>query len=241
MKIAIVIPAYNAEKTLRHVFRRIKPRMKKEIDEFIIVDDGSSDKTNEVAKKFSKIVIRHATNRGYGGAQKSGFRRALDDKADIIVLLHADGQYPPEDLESMIEPIKNGKADVVLGSRILGKKALQGGMPIHRYIGNRLLTMLENLILRMNVSEYHTGYRAYSRDFLEKTKFNLNSEKYIFDSEILIQAKEKKARIKEIPIPTRYGEEISYLNPLKYGLGILSVLSYYILHKLHINRQKKYL
>lgn len=238
MKTVIVIPAYNAEKTIEGVLKRIP---KNSYDEIIIVNDGSDDRTSEIIKKHKVKLLEHKKNRGYGGAQKTGFKEALKNGADIIALLHADGQYPPEELPKIKKPIENGNADVVLGSRALHGKMLEGGMPLTRFIGNRFLTFIENLILRMNISEYHTGYRVYSRKALEKILFDLNSDKYEFDSEILIQCKLKKLKIKEIPIPTYYGEEISYLNPWDYGFRIIKVLINYIIHRLHIRRDTKYL
>jgi glycosyltransferase involved in cell wall biosynthesis len=238
MKTIIVIPAYNAEKTIENVFKRIP---KNSYDEIIVVNDGSKDRTSEIVKKYNVKLIEHKKNRGYGGAQKTGFKEALKDGADIVALVHADGQYAPEELHNIKKPIENGDTDIVLASRALYGKMLEGGMPLTRYIGNRFLTFIENLILRMSISEYHTGYRAYSRKALEKVRFDLNSDKYEFDSEILIQCKLKKLKIKEIPTPTRYEEEISYLNPWTYGLRIFRVLINYIGHRLNIRRDQKYL
>jgi len=238
MKTIIVIPAYNAEKTIESVFKRIP---KNSYDEIIVVNDGSKDKTSEIVKKYNVKLVEHKKNRGYGGAQKTGFKEALKDGADIIALVHADGQYAPEELPKIKKPIENGNADVVLGSRVLHGKMLAGGMPLIRYIGNRFLTFLENLVLNMDISEYHTGYRVYSRKALESVRFDLNSDKYEFDSEILIQCKLKNLRIKEVPTPTRYGEETSYLNPLTYGFRILKILINYVAHRLHIRRDTKYL
>jgi glycosyltransferase involved in cell wall biosynthesis len=238
MKTIIVIPAYNAEKTIESVFRRIP---KNSYDEIIVVNDGSKDKTSKIVKKYNVKLIEHKKNRGYGGAQKTGFKEAIKDGADIVALVHADGQYAPEELPNIKKPIENGDADVVLGSRALHGKMLEGGMPLTRYIGNRLLTFLENLVLNMDISEYHTGYRVYSRKALEGVRFDLNSDKYEFDSEILIQCKLKKLKIKEVPTPTHYGEEISYLNPLTYGFRILKILINYIAHRLYLRRDPKYL
>ena len=237
MKTVIVIPAYNAEKTIGSVFKRIP---KNSYDEIIVVNDGSKDKTSEVVKKYKVKLIEHKKNKGYGGAQKTGFKQALKDGADIVALVHADGQTEPEELLKMLKPIKDGEVDLVLGSRVLGGKMLEGGMPLTRFIGNRLLTLIENSILRINISEYHSGYRVYSRKALEEIHFDLNSDKYEFDSEILIQCKLKKLKIKEIPIPTHYGNEKSYLNPWTYGLRIFKILINYIRHVLYIHRDPKY-
>jgi glycosyltransferase involved in cell wall biosynthesis len=238
MKTIIVIPAYNAEKTIESVFKRIP---KKSYDEIIVVNDGSKDKTSEIVKKYKVRLIEHKENKGYGGAQKTGFKQALEDGADMIALVHADGQYAPEELPELVKPIRDGEVDVVLGSRVLGGKMLEGKMPLLKFIGNRFLTFVENLVLRMNISEYHTGYRVYSRKALENIRFDLNSDKYEFDSEILIQCKLKKLKIKEIPIQTYYGEEKSYLNPWTYGLRVFKVLLNYVDHRLHIRRDQKYM
>jgi len=238
MKTIIVIPAYNAEKTIESVFKRIP---KNSYDEIIVVNDGSKDKTSEVVKKYKVKLIEHKKNKGYGGAQKTGFKQALKDGADIVALVHADGQYAPEELPKLVKPIKDGKVDVVLGSRALGGKMLEGGMPLIRFIGNRLLTFIENIVFRMNITEYHTGYRVYSKKALEKIRFDLDSDKYEFDSEILIQCKLKKLKIKEIPTPTRYAEEISYLNPWTYGLRIFKILINYTGHIMNIRKDPKYM
>ncbi len=238
MKTVIVIPAFNAEKTIESVFERMP---KNSYDKIIVVNDGSKDRTSEIVKKHKIKLVEHKKNKGYGGAQKTGFKEALKDGADIIALIHADGQYAPEDLPKVKKPIENGNADIVLGSRALHGKMLEGGMPLTRFIGNRFLTFIENLVLRTNISEFHTGYRVYSRKALESIRFDLNSDKYEFDSEILIQCKLKNLKIKEIASPTRYAEEISYLNPWTYGLRIFKVLVNYMAHRLHIHRDPKYL
>lgn len=250
-KVIIGIPAYKAADTIPSVFKRLE-KVENYFDEIIIVDDGSMDQTYDVAKKVGEeyakqsgkqiLVLQHSQNRGYGGAQKTFYSAILKRGGDIAVMVHADGQYPPEELPNMIEPILNGKVDVVLGSRALGGTMILGGMPIIKYLGNRFLTRLENLIVRIKppISEYHTGYRAYSRKALQQTRFHLNSENYVFDSEILIQCKEKELKIKEIPIPTYYGKEISYLSPTRYGIGILKVLSKYLLHKLKLRPALQY-
>jgi len=236
-KIIVIIPAYNAEHTLGSTLDRI-PR--DSFGEIIVVDDCSKDDTSGVAKKYGVTVVRHEKNRGYGGAQKSAYAEALKRGADVAVMVHADGQYPPEKLPDIIKPILAGDADVVLASRALGGKMLEGGMPVLRYVGNKSLTFLENLVLGLDISEYHTGYRAYSRKFLESVPFALNSDRYEFDSDILIQAKLKGFKIAEIPIPTRYGDEVSYLNPVTYGFRILRVLSEYVLHVTHLHRYQKF-
>ncbi len=235
-KIIVVMPAYNAEKTICSVFERVPKDALEKISEFIVVNDGSKDKTEETVKKLMneyKIkLINHEKNRGYGGAQKTGYKGALRNGADIAVLLHSDGQYAPELLCDMVKPIEEGNADVVGGSRILGGKALEGGMPIIRYIGNIFLTKLENFVFHMNLTEYHSGYKVYSRYALESIPFEEYSNNFYFDSEMLVGAKRNNLKIVEIPIPTRYAGEKSYLNPIKYGFGVLGVIFRYLTGKI---------
>lgn len=234
-KVIIVMPAYNAEKTIQSVFERIPKDVLGRISDFIVVNDGSTDGTEntvrKLAKKYPIKLINHEENKGYGGAQKTGFRQALKDNADIVVLLHSDGQYAPELLMEMIKPIEDGKADIVGGSRILGKEAIQGGMPWLRYVGNIALTKMENLVLGWDITTYHSGYKSYSGEVLEKINFEKLVDKFSFDSEMLFMAKKYDFNVVEIPIPTRYGEEVSYLNPVTYGLGILRVILKFLLGK----------
>lgn len=228
-KIVIVMPAYNAGKTIASVFSRIPKKFLKQVSEFIVVDDGSKDDTPEKIKLLSKRYkikkLRHEQNRGYGAAQKTGFTKAIKMKAGIAVLLHSDGQYPPELLPTIISPVATGTADMVLGSRILGGSALKGGMPLHRYLGNRLLTALENLAYGLNISEYHTGYIAYSGKALKAIPLTRLSNTFHFDGEMILMASKRKLRIREIPIPTHYGYEKSYLNPFTYGLDVLKIIA----------------
>ncbi|MBI2664908.1 glycosyltransferase family 2 protein [Candidatus Woesearchaeota archaeon] len=227
-KIIIVMPAYNAGKTVTGVFERIPKPFLKQISEFIVVDDGSKDDTaNKIAQLSRKYKIKklvHEQNRGYGGAQKTGFTEAIKANADIAILLHSDGQYPPELLPTIIIPIISGEADMVLGSRILGGKALQGGMPLHRYLGNRFLTIIENMAYGLNISEYHTGYIAYSKKALNSIPLLKLSDTFHFDGEMILMASKKKLKIREIPIPTHYGYEKSYLNPITYGMDVLKII-----------------
>jgi len=231
-RIIIVIPAYNAEKTIQSVFERVPKDALEKISEFIVVNDGSTDGTEDVINKLKERynikLINHEGNMGYGGAQKTGFSQALKDNANIIVLLHSDGQYAPELLSDMIKPIEEGKADVVGGSRILGGKALDGGMPIIKYIGNISLTSLENFIFRANVHSYHSGYKVYSRKALEAIPFEKYSNDFYFDSEMIVGALRNNLRIVDVPILTRYADETSYLNPIKYGFGVLGVILRYL-------------
>ncbi len=235
-KIAIVMPAYNAEKTIENVFKRIPKDAYVKISEFIVVNDGSSDNTEKVLeqlkKKYEKIrLVNHEKNKGYGGAQKTGYREALKEDADLVVLLHSDGQYAPELLLEMIKPIEESKADVVAGSRFLGGE-MKKNMPLMRYYGNRFLTKLENFVFRMNITTYHSGYKAYSKEALEKIPFEKYSNNFWFDSEMMIGAKRNNLHIVEIPIPTRYAKEKSYLNPIPYGIGVLGVIFRYLIGKI---------
>lgn len=236
LKICIVIPAYNAESTLGEVFSRI-PGV--EYHRVIVVDDGSSDGTAAVARKHEVELIRHEHNRGYGRAQKTGYKRALDLGADIIVLLHADAQYAPEEMPSLINAVVDQNADVVLGSRVLGGQMLQGGMPLIRYIGNRLLTKIENLAIGTDISEFHTGYRVYTSKALKILNFEDYTDKFHFDSEILIEAKEKGFRIVEVPISTTYAGEKSHLNPVTYGIQVLILILKYRLNKIFSKKPKE--
>ena len=231
-KIIIVIPAYNAAKTIESVFKRIPKFTLKKINRFIIVNDGSSDNTENVSKRLSKTykikVITHNPNKGYGASQKSGFKEALRLGADIIVLLHSDGQYAPEVMDKLLYPLEKNQEDVVQGSRILGGQALKGRMPFYKYIGNRVLTFIENIAYGMNMAEYHSGYMLYSKKALETIPFEKLSDKFHFDGEMLLVSKKKGLRIKEIPIPTKYAEEKSYLNPITYGFEVFkTILNYW--------------
>ncbi len=230
MKILIYIPTYNASKTLGDVVSGIS----KDIEcEYVIVDNGSDDNSVEIAMKLGLRVIRHHHNRGYGGSQKTAFLYASGNTADVIVVLHSDNQYDPSLLSEILSPLVNDSADVVLGSRILGGKAIEGGMPYYKFISNRFLTWLENMVLGSNISEFHTGYRAYRTKVLEEIPFLFNSDNWLFDSEILFQIVHKGARIKEIPIPTSYhinASSVSLFDGIIYGIGVLKLIACYSLH-----------
>ena len=235
MKIVVVVPAYNARETIESVFQRIPADMYDRLHEIIIVNDGSKDGTQEIMKKilgnYDKVkLLTHEVNKGYGATQKTGFKEALKDGADVCVLLHSDGQYPPEMLSQMIEPFKS-EADVVMGSRILGGSPLKGGMPFYKYLGNRVLTFIENLAYGMNISEFHTGYMLYSRKTLENIPFERLSDSFHFDGEMVMMAGKNNLRIVEVPIPTRYAGETSHLNPITYGLDVLGIVIKYKLGK----------
>ncbi len=228
--VVVVLPAYNAARTLIRTYRDIP---KEVVDDVILVDDASQDDTVEIARLLNLKVIQHDKNRGYGGNQKTCYRAALEGGADIVVMVHPDYQYDPTLIPQMIAPIQNGEADCVLGSRMLQKGgASAGGMPIYKQIGNRLLTKVENLILGQNLSEYHTGYRAYSRRLLTSVPFAENSNNFVFDTEIIIQLVVAGFRMKEIPIPTRYfahASSVDFLRGVQYGLGILIRLAFYLI------------
>lgn len=227
-KVIAVIPAYNAEKTIKNVIQRIPQKL---VNEIIVVDDGSKDRTYDVAISTGVKVIRHETNKGYGGAQKTGFKEALKDGATIIVLLHADGQHAPEEIPILLKSLTNKEVDVVLGSRALGKGMLKGKMPFYKFIGNRILTFVENMAFGTHISEFHTGYRAYKQNVLNQLNFENYTNDYHFDSEILLDVHEKKFKIEEVPISTHYGDEKSYVNSFTYGMNIIFLILRHWIHK----------
>jgi len=238
-KIIVVLPAYNAEKTLEKTYRDIP---KEWINEIILVDDRSSDRTVEIAKSLGIMTIVHEKNKGYGANQKTCYREALKRGGEIIVMLHPDYQYDAQLLPELVKPILDGRFDLILGSRIRTRKeALASGMPFYKYLGNRFLTFIENIITGQNLSEWHTGFRAYTRKFLEKVPFEENSDDFVFDQEILVQAVVFGFKIGEIPVPARYFPEASSINFKKsclYGLGTLFTLIKFLFKKLGIKRFK---
>lgn len=217
-----VMPAYNAAKTLKKTVADIP---KDTVDTIILVDDNSSDETVRVAKDLDLKVVKHPQNRGYGGNQKTCYTLALSEGADVVVMIHPDYQYDSTLTADMVKPIIDGKFDVMLGSRIRTRaEALAGGMPKYKYIGNRFLTLLENTVLGQNLSEYHTGFRAFSKKALEKVPFHTYSDDFVFDSQILFGCIANNERIGEIPVPVRYFQEASSINFWRscvYGLSIL--------------------
>ncbi len=237
LKVVVVLPAYNAEKTLEMTVNEIPNSI---VDEIILVDDFSTDRTTEVAKKIGlKHVIRHEKNLGYGGNQKTCYRKALELGADIVLMLHPDYQYTPKLILPMVSLIASGQFDVVLGSRILGIGALKGGMPFYKYVANRFLTAFENILLSHKLSEYHTGYRAFSRKVLETVKFEKNSNDFVFDNQMLAQVIYHGFQIGEITCPTKYFPEASSINfsrSVAYGLGVLKTALAFRLHKAGILR-----
>lgn len=225
------MPAYNAEKTLEKVVSEI-PSL---VDLLILVDDASKDNTAALAKNLAiNHVIRHETNKGYGGNQKSCYAKALEENADIIIMVHPDYQYTPKLITAMVSLIAFEVYPVVFGSRILGKGALRGGMPIHKYIANRLLTLFQNIMLNQKLSEYHTGYRAFDAQVLRNINFHINSDDFIFDNQIIAQIFHKKYEIGEVTCPTKYFKEASSINLKRsfiYGLGVLKISICYRLHQ----------
>ncbi len=239
-KVVVVMPAYNAAKTLRITYDAIP---KQDVDHVILVDDGSRDETLEIAKELKLEVFVHARNYGYGGNQKTCYTEALKAGADIVVMLHPDYQYDPTLLPNVVAPIKAREADVVLGSRFLQGGVIQQGMPWWKFLGNRFLTWIENSVLGIQLSEYHTGYRAFSRRALEEIPFLLNSDRFVFDQEMLVQAVHLGFKIKEVAVPTRYFPEASsasFVASTRYGFSILILLARYVLHKFAGLQQKQF-
>jgi len=230
--IVVVLPAYNAAKTLEMTYREIPFDI---VDDVVLVDDHSRDDTSAVGRELGiKHVIRHDRNRGYGGNQKTCYRAALDLGADIVIMLHPDYQYTPKLIPSMAYLIDNDVYHVVLGSRILGKGARRGGMPLYKYIANRGLTFIQNLLVGQKLSEYHTGYRAFSRTVLEAIDIEKNSDDFVFDNQMLSQIIMKDFEIAEVTCPTKYFDDASSINFRRstiYGIGVLWTS---LQHRLHI-------
>jgi len=235
-RVVVVMPAYNAARTLSRTYSEIPHD---HVDKIILVDDGSTDETVKIATALNLSVYVHRRNFGYGANQKTCYAQALAEAADIVVMLHPDYQYDPTLLPTLVEPIARDEADVVLGSRLLVDDALKRGMPWWKYVANRFLTWVENRVLGLNLSEYHTGYRAYSEEFLRLVPFRDNSDRFVFDQEILVQAAHHGFRICEVPVPARYFPEASsasLANSVVYGLRILLLMARYILHRAGIIR-----
>lgn len=240
-KVVVVLPAYKAAKTLEKTYWEIPFDI---VDEVILCDDASPDDTVEIGKRLNiKHIIRHDTNKGYGGNQKSLYNKALELGGDIIIMLHPDYQYTPKLIPAMVSIIGNDLYDVVLGSRILGNGALKGGMPIYKYIANRFLTLAQNLLVNHKLSEYHTGYRAFNREVLEGINFNQNDDDFVFDNEMLSQIIYAGFGIGEVTCPTKYFEEASSINfqrSSKYGLGVLRVSVGHFLQRMGVVKLKMY-
>lgn len=238
-KVVVVMPAYNAEKTLRQTLDEVPFDV---VDEVVLVDDGSRDATVELAKSLGiHRVIKHEKNRGYGGNQKTCYTEALKAGADVVVMLHPDYQYTPRLIEAMVYPIAYGLFPVMLGSRILGKGALQGGMPMYKYVANRLLTLVQNVLMNQKLAEYHTGYRAFSREILEHCPLEENSDDFVFDNQMLAQIAYAGYTIGEVTCPTKYFEEASSINfrrSVTYGLGVLKTAAAFRLNKWGLIKSK---
>jgi len=240
-KIVVVLPAYNAAKTLEITYSEIDFSI---VDDVILVDDNSKDETIREAQRLGiKHIIHHKKNTGYGGNQKSCYNKARELGADIVIMLHPDYQYTPKLIPSMAHLIANDLYQVVLGSRILGKGALQGGMPWYKYVANRLLTLFQNIMMNAKLSEYHTGYRAFSREILEKVNYNANSDNFVFDNQMLAQIWYAGFEIAEITCPTKYFDDASSINIKNssiYGMGVLKTSLQFRLQKWGMIKNKIY-
>ena len=239
-KVIVVMPAYNAGRTLRMTYEELP---KDTVSTVILVDDGSTDATLDVARQLGLSVFVHDRNYGYGANQKTCYTEALRAGADIVVMVHPDYQYDPTLVPQIIAPILSGDADVVLGSRLKSGSALAQGMPWWKFVSNRFLTWVENVVFGLHLSEYHTGYRAFRREVLEMVNYAANSDAFIFDQEIIAQAVASGFRIGEIAVPTRYFKEASqasFLASSRYGLSILSVCFVYTLHRRGIRRSRRF-
>lgn len=234
-KVVAVLPAYNAEKTLQATYDDIP---KDWVDEILLVDDCSRDRTVELSRELGIKTVVHQRNRGYGGNQKTCYRTAMDEMgADIMVMVHPDHQYDPKIIPQLVQPLLRGECDAVFGSRMLGGRPIEGGMPKWKYFANLALTAIENATFYVFLSEYHSGFRAYSRRYLENVNFEANSDDFVFDTEIIAQGVAKKMLIREVPIRTRYFDEasqISFWRSVRYGLAILKTMVLYKLHKKHV-------
>jgi glycosyltransferase involved in cell wall biosynthesis len=234
----VVMPAYNAGATIERVFERIPDAVRQRIRRYVAVNDGSKDDTAQALARLRRefdnlVVLDHEKNRGYGEAEKTLLRYALREGAEVAILLHSDGQYSPEKIPELLEPFDRDTADLVQGSRMLGGGALRGGMPFYKYVSNKILTALENLAFGMRLAEYHSGYMVYSRRAMETIPWEKLSNSFDFDLEMIVLARVKGLRIAEVAIPTIYAGEKSHLNPVKYGLDVLSVILDYKRGKYH--------
>jgi len=245
-KILIFIPAYNAARTLPLLLDRIPYSIKKKVNEILVVDDASKDNSYLIAIGYKQQkdmrnleVIKHEKNKGYGGNQKFAYQYAIDHKFDIVVMLHGDAQYAPEMIPKLLKPLESDKVDMVFGSRMTGEP-LKGGMPLWKFVGNKVTTAIENFVLGLNLSEYHSGFRLYSCKALKKIPFHRCSDYFDFDTDILIQFKLANLKITEIQIPTYYGDEKCHVNYYTYFSNIFKSLYQYILFKYGIKEVKKF-
>jgi glycosyltransferase involved in cell wall biosynthesis len=239
-KVVVVMPAYNAGRTLRLTYEELP---KDSVNLVILVDDGSTDETLEVARGLNLEIFVHDRNYGYGANQKTCYTEALKAGADIVVMVHPDYQYDPTLLPQIIEPIVKGEADLVLGSRLMGGSAIRQGMPWWKYLGNRFLTRLENLVFGLSLSEFHTGYRAFRREVLETVNYAMNSDGFVFDQQIIAQMVAARCRIAEIAVPVRYFPEASsasFVDSVIYGLRILLLLARFALYRSGLYRSRRF-
>jgi glycosyltransferase involved in cell wall biosynthesis len=239
-KVVVVMPAYNAAKTLRMTYADLPHDI---VDLVIVVDDASKDETVRIARELGLEIFVHNANYGYGANQKTCYREALRANADIVVMVHPDYQYDPTLLPDMIRPIQDDCGDVVFGSRLMGADPRQQGMPWWKYISNRFLTKLENLVFGLKLHEFHTGYRAFRREVLESVNLGMNSDNFVFDQEIVAQMVADHARIVEIPVPTRYmpiASSASFAQSVAYGFSILWLLFRFMLHKTGVRRSRQF-
>ncbi len=237
--VTVVMPAYNAEKTLEQTYQEIPFDI---VDHVILVDDKSNDETVKKARELGiKHIISHEINKGYGGNQKTCYDKALELKSDIVIMLHPDYQYTPKLIHAMTYVIADDVYQVVFGSRILGKGALRGGMPIYKYISNRVLTLIQNILMNNKLSEYHTGYRAFSSEVLKSIDYKKCSDNFVFDNQVIAQICDKGYEIAEVTCPTKYFPEassIKFYNSMVDGLGVLGVAFQYFLHKVRIKKYR---
>jgi glycosyltransferase involved in cell wall biosynthesis len=233
-RLVIAIPAYNAARTLESVFDRIPPEILARAPQYIVVNDGSTDDTGAVAHRLrarfpTLELVEHPQNRGYGAAAQTGLGRALEVGADVVAWVHSDGQYAPESLPELLAPLDADRADVVQGSRFRGGGALQGGMPVYKYVANRGLTWMENRVFGLRLAEYHSGYLLYRRAALQAIPFrSFTTRGFVFDQEMLVSARILGLRVLDLPIPTRYAGEVSYLRPIPYGIAVLKLMGRYL-------------
>jgi glycosyltransferase involved in cell wall biosynthesis len=234
----VVMPAYNAGLTIEKVFARIPEEARRRITRYVVVNDGSTDDTDAAIARLraeypSLVALRHEHNRGYGEAMKTLLRYAADEGAEVAVGLHSDGQYSPEKIPDLLRPFDEDRADIAMGSRMAGGGALRGGMPLYKFVANKTLTAIENWAFRLKMAEYHSGYMVYARKALLEIPFERLASSFHFDLEMIVAAKVKGLRIAEVAIPTIYADEVSHLQPIKYGLDVLSVVWTYKRGKYH--------
>jgi glycosyltransferase involved in cell wall biosynthesis len=232
-RVFVLVPAYNAAATIERVFARIPDAARRRITGYAVVNDGSTDGTGAALERLrgdfpSLTVLTHDRNRGYGAAEKTLLAHALRERAEVAIILHSDGQYSPEKIPDLLAPFDDGSADLVQGSRMLGGGALRGGMPFYKFVANKALTVLENRAFGLRLAEYHSGYMLYARKTLEEIPFQRLSDSFDIDLEMIVMAKVKGLRIREIAIPTIYADERSHLDPVKYGFAVLSVVRRYL-------------